>query len=99
MAKNSKHHTNNEFCLRLIRAFNSPLTSTSANISSEKHSNDPNIIIERFKRELYKPDLIVDAGILEVKQPSTVLDLSGEKPKINRVGPVKLKDLAKILDI
>jgi len=90
---------NSEFCLRLIRAFNSPITSTSANISSEKHSNDSNIIIERFKKELYKPDLIIDAGVLEVRQPSTVLDLSGEKPKINRIGPVKPKDLAKILGI
>jgi len=89
----------NEFCLKLIQAFNGPLTSTSANISGESHTNDPKRITTRFNRESYKPDLVIDAGVLEVKSPSTVLDLTHPKPKITRVGPIRAKDLEKILGV
>lgn len=89
----------NEFCIKLIKAFNSPITSTSANISDEQHTNDSKEIIRRFSAELYKPDLIIDAGILEVGQPSTVLDLTREKPRITRIGPVSPGELSKIVEI
>ena len=89
----------NEFCLKLIRAFNGPLTSTSANISGESHTNDPQRIIARFDREPYKPDLVIDAGVLGVKEPSTVLDLTGGKAKITRVGPVTPKELSSLLKL
>jgi len=89
----------NEFCLKLIRAFNGPMTSTSANISGESHTNDPRRIIARFNRESYKPDLVIDAGVIEIKKPSTVLDLTHTKPTITRVGPIRAKDLKKILGV
>ena len=87
----------NEFCLKLIRAFNGPITSTSANISDEQHTNDASEIARRFKKETYKPDIIIDAGIISKAKPSTVLDLTRPKPKITRVGPVSAKDLENIL--
>jgi L-threonylcarbamoyladenylate synthase len=89
----------NDFCISLIKAFNSPITSTSANISGESSLTDPEAIADRFKNELYKPDLIIDAGIPKSMQASTVLDLTQGKPKITRVGPVSPKDLEKILNI
>lgn len=87
----------NEFCLKLIRAFNGPITSTSANISDEQHTNDASEIARRFKKETYKPDIIIDAGLLANTKPSTVLDITKEKPKITRIGPVGPQDLSKIL--
>lgn len=87
----------NSFCIGLIRRFNSPITSTSANVSDKNHTNDPGVIIQHFTRELYKPDLLIDAGVLEARKPSTVLDLTGPKPKITRIGPVSPKELANIL--
>jgi L-threonylcarbamoyladenylate synthase len=87
----------NEFCIALIRAFNGPVTSTSANISGENHTNDAAVIAKRFAKEIYKPDLIIDAGVLLAKKPSTVLDLSSKKPKITRIGPVSPKELTRIL--
>lgn len=87
----------NEFCIALIRAFNGPITSTSANISGENHTNDVTVIAKRFAKEIYRPDLIIDAGILLTKKPSTVLDLSNGKPKITRIGPVSPKELTRIL--
>lgn len=87
----------NEFCLKLIKAFNGPITSTSANISDEQYINDASEIARRFKKEAYKPDLVVDAGVLALSEPSTVLDLTKPKPKIIRAGPVNAKDLENIL--
>lgn len=89
----------NDFCMALVYAFNGPITSTSANISGENHTNDPAEIIKRFKRELYKPDLLIDAGVLKATAPSTVLDLTPQKPKVLRVGPVSPRELARILKI
>lgn len=88
-----------DFCADLIKAFNGPLTSTSANISGEQATNDVKVIMERFREEMHKPDLIIDAGVLEIKQPSTVIDLTSEKPKILRVGPVKVDVLRRILEL
>lgn len=88
-----------DFCLNLVSIFNSPVTSTSANISGEQATNDPKVIIERFRKEAYKPDLFIDAGVLETKEPSTVLDLTKDKLKVLRAGPVKLEDLMRILKV
>lgn len=88
-----------DFCAILIKAINNPITSTSANISGEQATNDPMVIRERFQKEIYKPDLVIDAGILDVREPSTVLDFTLDKPKVLRVGPVKLADLKRILEI
>ncbi len=87
----------NDFCVNLIKAFNSPITSTSANISGENSLVDPKDIVNRFKSELYKPDLIIDAGVLKSTRASTVLDLTKDKPKITRVGPVSPKELSELL--
>ncbi len=87
----------NKFCIALIRAFNGPITSTSANISGENHTNDAAVIAKRFAKEIYRPDLIIDAGVLLAKKPSTVVDLTKQKPKITRIGPVSPKELTRIL--
>ena len=86
-----------KFCMSLIRAFNSPITATSANVSGEDPVSNPQEIKKRFEREAFKPDLIIDGGVLKSKRPSTVIDLTHEVPKVTRVGPVSPKDLAKIL--
>ena len=57
------------------------------------------MIAERFSKEAYKPDLIIDAGVLEPRKASTVLDLTKEKAKVTRIGPVKPSELAKILEM
>lgn len=88
-----------EFCLGLMKVFNGPTTSTSANISGEQAMNNPKSIYDRFKKETYRPNLIIDGGVLETNQASTVIDFTGERVKITRVGPVKLKDLRKILEV
>ena len=88
-----------EFTDKLMGKFGYPLTATSANISGEEGSRDPKKIIEAFQDQLWKPDLILDAGILPKSLPSTILDLSTIQPKILRVGPTKPAQLMEILGL
>ncbi len=87
------------FTDRLLGKFGYPLTATSANISGEESSNDINKIIERFRGLSYRPNLIIDAGILPKSKPSTVIDLTSRLPKILRVGPSKPEQLLKLLSL
>lgn len=90
---------NHLFVDKLLGRFGYPLTSTSANISGEEPSVKISKIIEIFKDFYHKPDLIIDAGDLKPSEPSTILDLTGDKPKILRIGPVKPEKLLKLLEI
>ena len=90
---------NNPFVDKLLGKFGYPITSTSANISDELPSSKISEIIERFENSEYKPDLVIDAGDLKESEPSTILDLTSDKPKILRLGPVKPEKLMKLLEL
>jgi len=76
-----------------------PFVATSANISGEQATTKIGQVIKYFEKNPYRPDLILDAGDLKCCEPSTVLDLTGEKPKIVRIGPVNKDKLLEILSI
>lgn len=85
---------------KLLKLFGYPIALTSANISGQESTNDINVIIEIFSKRLTRqPDLVLDAGILPKSEPSTVLDLTTDKPKILRVGPSKPEEFLKLLRI
>lgn len=84
---------------RLLGRFGYPLTATSANIFGQEATGDINKIIKSFRDQIWKPDLILDAGVLPPSQPSTILDLSKIKPKILRIGPSKPERLLQLLKI
>jgi len=75
----------NEFCRALLEEFGRPITASSANISGLEATTDPDEIIAQFKEHSMIPDFIVDAGVLKNTQPSTVIDITGEKAKILRM--------------
>ncbi len=87
------------FIDNLLGKFGYPLTSTSANISGDSGMGDINKIISTFEKYALKPDLIIDAGILPKSSPSTVLDLTTDKPKILRVGPSTPAQFLKLLEL
>ncbi len=87
------------FTDKLLGKFGYPLTATSANISGDPETTDINKVIEVFEQALWKPDLIIDAGILPPSDPSMVVDLTSEKPKILRVGPSKPQQFLKLLEL
>jgi len=76
-----------------------PLVATSANISGEQPSHKIKDVLTQMDKELPQADLVLDGGDLSGSEPSTVLDLSSDEPKIIRIGPVKPKKLMEILSI
>lgn len=68
----------------LLKKLDRPLTGTSANISGKPGSNKIKKVIVQFKNEMFQPDLVVDAGDLELSKPSTVVDLTESSVKILR---------------
>ena len=88
------------FIDRLLKLFGYPIVSTSANISGEGGTGNIDQIIKSFSGRLtQQPDLIIDVGILPKSEPSAILDLTGDKPKISRIGPSKPEEFLKLLNI
>lgn len=87
------------FLNELLAKFGYPLTATSANISGEQGTTDINKIIATFEKSAVKPDLIIDAGILPKSDPSMVIDLTADKPKLLRVGPSSPAQFLKLLEL
>lgn len=76
------------FILALLRAIDFPLASTSANLSGR-----PNVLnVEAALQELQgEPELIIDGGDIPADAlASTVIDATGETPRVLRQGPVRL---------
>lgn len=83
----------------LLGKFGYPLTATSANISGEEPPNHLDEMVARFEGRRYRPNLILDAGILPKTKPSTVLDLTSDQPRILRVGPLRPDQLLRLLNL
>lgn len=87
------------FVDRLLGEFGFPLTAASANISGEEATNNIDKIVTRFEGQRYRPNLILDVGILPKSQPSTVLDLTADQPRVLRVGPSQPDQLLRLLSL
>lgn len=68
--------------LELVRLLGEPLANTSVNISGET-ANDPEEIRKALRHEA---DVMLNAGPLDDPEPSTVVDLTGDKPALVRQG-------------
>lgn len=77
-----------EIALKLIRLAGVPLVATSANITEQT----PPISVEEVLEQIKEVDIIIDAGKLGARVPSTILDLTDE-PKILREGKIKREAL------
>ena len=79
---------------RLAELSGGVIVSTSANKSGE----EPPTTAEAADRQLGKMvDLILDSGPSPLKQPSTVLDLSGEEAWIIRKGPISSDQIREVM--
>ena len=85
---------NHPVTLRLIRFCGGCIVGTSANLSGKK---SPTTVGEAVKQLGDKVDLVVDGGKTMLGLGSIVLDLSTEKPRILREGPIKREEISKIL--
>lgn len=80
---------------KLVKESGFPITATSANISGERESADPEKIMDSF---CGKVDLFVDGGKLCLTLPSTVINLTSRRPEILREGAVPYSHLKRYLE-
>ncbi len=78
----------NKIALELVRKFNKPITTTSANVSNKPECYSKQEILKQFKKNIKKIDLIVDIGKLPKIKPSTIIEIINNKVKILRQGPI-----------
>ncbi len=80
----------NKFCLELLNRINSPIISTSVNEEGKNPLNDYEEIIMQFSDK-------VDAVFYSKKKhsvlSSTIIDLTGNEPKLIRQGATNFMDL------
>ena len=74
----------------LVKALDSPLTGTSANISGAPGCRRISDIPAPIRRAA---DVVLDAGVLEGGVGSTVVDVTGSRPAVLREGVVLKKDI------
>ncbi len=82
----------NLVALRILSVFG-PLTCTSANIHGMPTPSKIKDIQMQFKDKI---NIYIDAGELDDK-PSTIVDLSGEKPEILREGSIPAQEVLKAI--
>lgn len=86
--------TGHEWVRSLVRQADFPITATSANVSGDMAISDPKTVRELFYGLV---DLIVDGGATRGLLPSTVVDLSGKKPRLIREGAIPSSRLIEYL--
>ncbi len=86
--------TGHKWVRSLVRRADFPITATSANISGKKEVSNPKEACELFGSLV---DLIVDGGETAGSLPSTVVDLTGDLPRLVREGVIPSNQLEKYL--
>ncbi|MBA4311912.1 MAG: threonylcarbamoyl-AMP synthase [Chlorobiaceae bacterium] len=85
-----------QFCLFIIEQCNTPIVSTSANLSGIQTSGK----ISELKKIFFgKVDLIIDSGDLENVTPSTIVDVTAEPPAVVREGVIKKEEIDLIINL
>ena len=69
----------------LCDACDRPLTATSANISGQPPTSDPDVVWEAIGERI---DVLVDAGLTPGGPPSTIIDVTGPAPRLIREGAI-----------
>jgi len=72
----------NQICQALVRELGHPIITTSAQLPEGEVFYDPSEIEQKAGKVL---DAVVDGGI-QVSEPSSVIDLSEDQPKVLRAG-------------
>ena len=86
---------NHPVALELLRRCDGLLIGTSANISGKK----PTATAEEAANQLGgKIDLILDGGRTRLRKGSTVINLADRRFRLERVGPISLREIESILE-
>jgi len=80
---------------RALAAAVGPLPTTSANVSGFPEARDATEILDQLGDAV---DLILDGGEAHGGPASTVVDCSGERPRVLRSGAVPMRRVIAVLD-
>ncbi len=83
-----------DLLLRLFTLLDEPLVAPSANIAGEPSPASVEQVIETFESGV---DLFMDGGTVENPLASTVLDLTGDQPRILREGRIPIKNISAVI--
>ncbi|HSB51195.1 MAG TPA: L-threonylcarbamoyladenylate synthase [Dissulfurispiraceae bacterium] len=75
------------FALSLARACAFPITATSANLSGQLPARTAAAVLEDLGDSL---DLVIDCGVTPGGFPSTIVDVTGDRPLMVRDGAVRI---------
>jgi tRNA threonylcarbamoyl adenosine modification protein (Sua5/YciO/YrdC/YwlC family) len=70
-------------CQRILERIGGPVVSSSANLSGEPPAESAAEVVAAFGNQL---DLILDGGPRRARPPTTLVDVSGERPRLLRRG-------------
>ena len=80
----------NKIAQMISKKLGRPITSTSANISNYPECYSATEFLNQTIGNKWLPDLILDAGNLPKRKPSSIADAAGKKIVIMRKGVIKL---------
>ncbi len=81
---------NHPLALSLIAAVGGPVTGTSANITGGPDPSTP----DQVRKQLgVSCDMVLDGGEAALGVPSTIIDLSGDRPTLVRAGAVPWEEI------
>jgi len=83
-----------QMTLEIIRLAGAPLAAPSANLSGEPSPKRARDVLDAFGGRI---DCVVDGGECTVGVESTVLDLTGDAPRILRTGALSTDDIEAVL--
>ncbi|MCL5775031.1 MAG: L-threonylcarbamoyladenylate synthase [Patescibacteria group bacterium] len=90
---------NNKIALDLSRILKMPITTPSANPPSGMAGDDSysaDEVVRQFAGKKYKPDIIINAGSLPKRKPSTMVKIDNGQIFVLRKGPVSEKQINKV---
>jgi L-threonylcarbamoyladenylate synthase len=86
-------------CLKLSRAFDIPITTTSANLAGEPCESSIAAILEQLGSRASGISLAIDAGELPQSAPSTIVDVSSGRAILLREGAIPASEIANIVSL
>jgi L-threonylcarbamoyladenylate synthase len=88
----------NNVILKLAKAAEKPLTTTSANISGKPTTFTAEEIIGQLGDNIRKIALVLDQGLIKTRDVSTIVDLSVSPPQLIRQGLVSWLEIHEVLN-
>lgn len=80
--------TSHPLAAALIRQLGRPLVSTSANIAAQESPYDSASVLQMFAAVSERPDIVIDAGVLVHRSPSTIVRVRGDQLDVLRQGEI-----------